>query len=176
MNNLPNLSFIDLETTGLNRQKHEILELAIIRVRQPMLKIIDEWEAKIQPQKINTADPQALKINNYNEKDWEKALSPKLVFEKFSQKARDTMLVAHNINFDVAFLEDNFRNWKVPISWDHHTLDTVSLAYFKLGPNTKLKLSELALKLNIKQEKAHSALSDARTCFEVFKRLINSDW
>ncbi len=171
-NKLPNLAFCDIETTGLNRQKHEIIEIGLVLVKQPELKIIDTWEAKIKPLNLKTADPQALKVTGYNAKDWGLALKPKIALKAFSRKTKDCILVGHNIAFDRPFLEDYFRRWKVPIKWDYHSLDTISLAYYKLGSGQKLRLSEISKTLNIKRKKEHTALDDAETCYKVFKKLI----
>ena len=169
---LPNLAFIDIETTGLDRQRQEIIEIGLILAKQPELEIIDTWEAKIKPQNLKTADPGALKITGYKTKDWELALKPKAALEAFSKKTKDCILVGHNIAFDRPFLEDNFRKWKVPVRWDYHSLDTITLAYLKLGSEQKLRLSEIAKVLNIKRKRKHTALDDAETCYKVFKKLI----
>jgi DNA polymerase III alpha subunit (gram-positive type) len=82
-------------------------------------------------------------------------------------------MVAHNVCFDRPFLEDHMRKWNIPILWDYHSLDTVTLAYYKLKPLDSLKLSEIAKKLKIKQAHHHEALDDALTCFEIFKKLMS---
>ena len=64
-----NLAFIDIETTGLNFFKHEIIEIGCV-LTTPSLEVIEEFELKIKPQKIENADPVALKITHYNEEDW----------------------------------------------------------------------------------------------------------
>lgn len=172
-NNKPTkLAFIDIETTGLNRQKHEIVEIGLILVNRNNLEIIEEWDAKIKPQNLKKADPIALKLIQFSKEKWRYALEPKPALEQFSHKTADTILVAHNICFDRPFLEDSFLKWKVPIKWNYHSLDTISLAYYKLAHNQKLKLSEIARILKIEQKKAHSALDDAKTCYEIFRKLI----
>ena len=173
LNKLPILAFTDIETTGLNRQKHEIIEIGLLIAKQPELKIIDTWEAKIKPLNLRAADPAALKLTGYNSKDWELALQPKAALEAFSRKTKNCILVGHNVAFDRPFLEDNFRRWNVPVRWDYHSLDTTTLAYLKLGSKQKLRLSEIAKTLKIKREKEHAAMDDAVTCYKVFKKLIS---
>ena len=169
---LSHLAFTDIETTGLNRAKHEIIEVALFIVNQPEFEIIETWQAKIKPLHPENIDPIARKMVGYSAKDWKDSLHPKIAFEEYSKKTRDCHLVAHNIYFDRSFLEDNFRKWKVPVLWHYHSLDTVSLAYYKLGPNISFKLSELAKYFGIKQEKHHSAYDDTRVCYEIFKKLV----
>lgn len=51
------LAFIDIETTGLDRDEHEIIELAVVvtQLKDGKLEVIDELDLKIQPiiQKVN---------------------------------------------------------------------------------------------------------------------------
>ena len=51
-----NLAFIDIETTGLNLLKHEIIEIGCV-LTTPELKVIEEFELKIKPEHIENADP-----------------------------------------------------------------------------------------------------------------------
>ena len=67
-----NFAFIDIETTGLNLLAHEIIEIGCV-LATPKLKVIEEFELKIKPKHIENSDPVALKVNHYNEKDWEDA-------------------------------------------------------------------------------------------------------
>ncbi|MDO8660072.1 MAG: exonuclease domain-containing protein, partial [Candidatus Parcubacteria bacterium] len=69
-----NFIFIDIETTGLVVTKHEIVEIGCV-VTNPDLEIVEEFSLKIKPEHIENADPVALKINHYNEVDWEKAMT-----------------------------------------------------------------------------------------------------
>ena len=55
------LAFIDVETTGLNSQLHEIIEISILRVCPIHGKTT--YTRKIKPVHINHADPRALQIN-----------------------------------------------------------------------------------------------------------------
>ena len=63
------LVFIDTETTGLDPSIHELIEIGFVRVKQdwngekPTFEIIEEWDQKIRPEHIKTADPTSLKIN-----------------------------------------------------------------------------------------------------------------
>ena len=43
-----NLAFIDIETTGLNMLKHEIIEVGCV-LATPELEVIEEFELKIKP-------------------------------------------------------------------------------------------------------------------------------
>ena len=57
----------------------------------------------------------------------------------------------------------------------YHKLDTISIAWAKFHKDTDVihfSLRELCERFGIKNEKAHTALSDARATFELYKKLM----
>ncbi|OGZ03819.1 MAG: hypothetical protein A2648_02595 [Candidatus Lloydbacteria bacterium RIFCSPHIGHO2_01_FULL_41_20] len=177
-----NLAFIDAEMTGLLVDKHEIIEIGCVLVRPvpregkgPELEVIEEIEFKIKPKKIQDADPQALLVNGYNEADWVFAVDIKKALEILSEKTKDAVMVGHNVSFDHAFLEKAFENNGVKNQMHYRKLDTISIAYAKLyddGDIEKFSLRALCEKLGVENKKAHSALSDARATYEVYRKLL----
>jgi len=99
-----NFAFIDIETTGLNLEKNEIIEIGCV-ITTSELEIIEEFELKIKPEYIENADPVALKVNHYNKKDWESSFSLKDAMKIFSEKVKNCIMVGHNVAFDAGFLE-----------------------------------------------------------------------
>jgi len=169
-----NLVFLDLETTGLDLTKHEIIEVGFI-VTTPRLKVIEELEMKIKPERIQDADPVSLKISHYNEDDWRDSISLKEAIKIISEKTKDCILIGQNVAFDSGFLDVAFSKMGIQNSMNYHKLDTISIAWTKLHKNRKVKsfsLREMCLYFGIKNEKAHTALSDARATFEVYKKLM----
>ena len=176
------LVFIDTETTGLDARTHEIIEIAVIRVRQnwtdgekPQFSVIDEWSVKIQPENIATADPASLRVNGYTVTGWKNAIAIKEALQKCSEKTDGAIMVAHNVAFDAGFLDNALAAHGIPNKMHYHRLDTVSMAYAVLH-NTpdvaRYSLAELGKHFGIVNENAHSALADARADFELFKRLM----
>jgi DNA polymerase III epsilon subunit-like protein len=83
------IAFIDLETTGLNPYTHEIIEIGCLIAKQnengewiPT----DEFEFKVKPEHIETAQQDALRINGYNETDWMFGHSLEEALKTLSQK------------------------------------------------------------------------------------------
>jgi DNA polymerase III epsilon subunit-like protein len=97
-----NLAFIDIETTGLNLIKHEIIEIGCV-ITTPDLEVIEEFELKIKPEHISNADKVALKINQYKEDLWEDALSLKEALSIFMSKVNNCIMVGHNVFFRFFF-------------------------------------------------------------------------
>ena len=169
-----NLAFIDIETTGLDVIKHEIIEIGCV-ITTPKLKIIEKFELKIRPEHIENADAVSLKINHYKEENWISAYSLEEAIKIFSRKVKDCIMVGQNVCFDSGFLEYAFTKTKVKNTMHYHKLDTISIAWAKLHkkPNiSHFSLRELCKYFDIKNENPHSALSDACATHELYKKLM----
>jgi len=53
------LAIVDIETTGDDELKHEILEIGLLVVRQKDLEVIDSGNWLVKPHHIETAVPAA---------------------------------------------------------------------------------------------------------------------
>lgn len=176
-----NLAFVDVETTGLDPDKHEIIELGLVLVRQKGgegkdFEVIDEIDFKIKPERIEDADPQSLKVNGYDASQWIFANSLPEAMKAFSEKTKDAIFVAHNLTFDNAFVEKAFQKTGIANQMFYPKIDTISLAYAKLHGNLKVekfRLQKLCEYFGIQNSNAHTALADCRALFEVYKRLMS---
>ncbi|MFA5750774.1 MAG: 3'-5' exonuclease [Candidatus Paceibacterota bacterium] len=175
------LSFIDIETTGLNPDIHEIISIGGVLVKQnwlekkPSFEKIDEFEIKIKPERIEDADRTALKVNKYDPADWVFAYTLKEAMNLFSEKTKDTIMVSHNIAFDHPFIEKALRITGLENKMHFHKLDTISIAFAKLHGNQdidRFSLRNLGDYFNIKNKNAHTALSDAHTTYLLYKKLM----
>lgn len=176
------LAFIDIETTGLDYDKHEIIEVGCIiaiceRVENKyILTKLDEFEFKTKPNNISNADEIALKINKFKLSDWNNAEDLEHVIKILSEKTIGAVMVAHNIIFDYSFLDRAFKKFNIKNEMNYYGLDTISMAYTKLV-NTedvdKVSLHNLTKYFGIKNENEHSALSDCQATLELFEKLIN---
>jgi DNA polymerase III subunit epsilon len=177
---LHNLAFVDTETTGLDSKKHEIIEIGVVIVSQDfsdpsILNLVEEFDIKIKPERISDADPQALKINHYDPSQWKEAITLSEAMKIFSEKTKDTIMVCHNTPFDASFLSEAFNKTGIKNQMHYHTLDTISIAYAKLSNQKdvdKFSLRVLSEHFGIENKKSHSALSDAKTTFLLYKKLM----
>jgi ATP-dependent DNA helicase DinG len=176
------LAFIDVETTGLNPDIHEIIQIGCVIAEQNWdkdkvtLKHIDEFELKINPENISSADPQALRVNGYTPAEWIFAYSINEAMKIFQEKTKDCIFVAHNVSFDSMYIEKAFIKTGLENMMHYHKLDTLSIAYARLGTRgdiEKYSLGFLCDMFGIKNQNAHTALADARATYELFPKLIN---
>jgi len=176
---LKKLVFIDVETTGFNPTKHEIVELGAV-VAEPQgsyrdLRVIHELDIKVKPERIEDADPGALRVNGYNEKEWMFAHSLEEAMKELSQKAKGCAMVAHNISFDYGFINRAYEVTGVENSMHYQKFDTLSIAFAKLNRDPDLKnlsLKALCELYGVVNERAHTALADTRATMEVFVAMM----
>jgi len=169
-----NLAFIDIETTGLNLLQHEIIEIGCV-LTKPDLEVIEEFELKIKPEHIEGANPTSLKISHYDEEKWKSAVDLKKAMKIFAGKVKDCIMIGHNVAFDFGFLEYAFNKIQMANTMHYHKLDTISIAWAKLHNDEDFEhfsLREMCLRFGIKNESPHTALSDARATFELYKKLM----
>lgn len=177
------LAFIDTETTGLEPEKHELIEIGLVLVEQSLppgkkitLNILEEFEIKIKPLHLELADPISMGINHYTEEGWDSGVDLKTAMEKLAEKTVNSIMVGHNVAHDFAFLKHAFFATKVENRMHYHKLDTISIAFAKLYGETELEkfsLRALCEYLNVENKNSHTALSDARATLEVFRKLMD---
>ncbi len=172
------LAFVDIETTGTNPWKHEIIELGCLIAKQNddgSFAVLGEFEVKIKPERIEDAEPEALRINGYDEAQWLFAHTMEEALKLMAQKIDgEATFIAHNVTFDYSFLVNAYGRLGVKEPF-FHKYDTLTMAMMKYRFDEevqRLSLKALCEKFGIKNEKAHTALADVRATFEVFKKLI----
>ena len=161
---------LDLETTGFSAKTEKITEIGIMKVKNG--EVIDEFSCFVNPEKHI---PQRVsEVTNITDDMVKDAKTIKDVFPdvlEFLGDPNNTVIVAHNANFDVGFLKQNAIN--LGYKFDDTYLDTLSLAK-DLFPNyKKYKLGKIAENLGIKVEVAHRALDDVDTTVKVFRVMMD---
>ncbi|MEA2020567.1 MAG: 3'-5' exonuclease [Patescibacteria group bacterium] len=168
------LVFFDLETTGLDPLRHEIIEVAAVVARPPYFRAFGEFEIKIAPCHIETADPQALEINQYSKKRWRTAVELEHGLRIFNCFAASKLLAAYNVGFDMSFLIPALNKLNIKPKFDYHYLDVASIAYWELQGNPEvsgLGLTEMCEHFGIENKQPHYALSDAHATHKLFQAL-----
>jgi len=168
------LAFTDVETTGTDWLRHEIIEIGLVVADQRTLAVIDELDIKVRPALIELAEPRALEVNGYRPEDWLDAVPLREAMTVYSAKAAGAIFMAHNAVFDWPFIQMAFRQTGVANLMDYHGLCTMSMAWCKLRDTDLrgLSLKDVAPYLGVPPEPpVHRAINGARTAYEVFKRL-----
>ena len=172
---MKHLAFIDLETTGLDPERHEILEIGVIGVDPRTLDECDVLEVRVRPEHIDNADPVALELIGYTPDAWADAIPLREALARIAPLLDCAILAGHNVGFDRAFLDAAWKRTRVePPAMDHHVIDTATLAWplVASGLIDSLSLSTVCAELGIALEPAHRALTDARRSLAVARRML----
>ena len=170
-----NLAFVDLETTGLDETQHEIIEIAAITYNPHNDQVIDEWEVKVQPQHIETAQPKALQINGYinNPALYNGDLNSALI--RLNSLVKGCMILGQGIDFDLKFLYRNMSDLGIKPSFDRHRkIELMSCAWFAVKDSDipGMSLADLCDYFKVSNVGAHTALVDCRRTLEVYRALM----
>ena len=160
---------LDLETTGFSAVTEKITEVGIMKVKNG--EVIDEFSTFVNPEKH--IPERVTEVTNITDEMVADSETIDKVFPKileFLGDDKETVIVAHNANFDVGFLKQNAK--ALGYSFDYTYLDTLSLAKDLFPDYKKYKLGKIAENLGIKVEVAHRALDDVDTTVKVFNVMV----
>ena len=159
---------LDIETTGLSRQTEKITEFGIMKVKNG--EVIDTFECFVNPEK--PIPPKVVEVTHITDDMVKDAETIDKVMPKVIEFVGDSIVVAHNANFDVGFIRHNAE--QLGLKFDNTFIDTVALAKELFPDLKKYKLGYIADYLNIKVDVAHRALADVETLLAVFKVMLDN--
>ena len=159
---------VDLETTGTQRnQGDHIIQFgcAIIKKR----KVVKTYSFLINPHR---EIPQAVEnLTHISNEDVAKAHDFSYYAPKIRKILENTIFVAHNVNFDLPFLNYELVNAGLePLTGK--AVDTVELAQIAFPTFPSYKLRDLTARLRIKHLNPHRADSDALVTAKLLLKAI----
>ena len=157
---------LDLETTGISYKTEKITEVGIIKYKNG--EVIDEFECFVNPEK--PIPPKVVEITHITDDMVKDADTIDKVIPKIIDFIGDSVLVAHNADFDIGYLKYNFEKYGYKL--ENTYIDTLRLAKAIFPDLKKYKLGLIADALKIKVDVAHRALDDVKTLVAVFKVMI----
>lgn len=157
--------FLDLETTGFEPEKDSILEVSFVTFEDGIE--IDRFDKLIIPEKSPLNDFVAGLTGISQEELDKEGVSWESVKETINQKLRETVIVGHNIGFDIKFL----RGYGIEIDPKKY-IDTHQLARILLVTEESYALEVLSKKYGMVHESAHRAMSDVLASKYLFELLL----
>jgi len=159
---------VDIETNGSKIDKHQIIELGAVKVKNG--KIIESYESLVHCKEINRHITEITGISTEDTKD---APGLKKVMYDFKSFLGDAIFVAHDVKFDYKFISLSMQ--KVGLA----PLLNRSLCSLFLAERTvesyRYALSYLNKSLNLHPDATHHrAMSDVMTTYELFKLSLNN--
>ena len=156
----------DLETTGFSPTQNKIIEIGAVKVVGG--KIVDRFSEFVNPEvPIPFQIEDLTGINDHMVLDAE---TIETLLPRFMEFCKDSVLVAHNADFDTGFIRVNCE--RLSLLYDYTVLDTVSLARLLLPELSKYKLNIVAKALGISLENHHRAVDDAEATAEIFLKFL----
>lgn len=157
----------DVETTGMKPEDgHAVVELAAQRVRGR--EVVATFDTIVNPGR--QVDPEAAAVHGITDEVIAAEGKPLIeVIPSFPLFCEGATLVAHNIRFDLSFVNHHLRQFGLP-PLNNPTLDTIELARQKVVV-ASYALGYLAKHFGIPQPKAHRALADVEVTRELLFKL-----
>lgn len=159
----------DFETTGLDANSCEIIEIGAVKVHDG--KLSETFSCLIKPSK--PIPSQITDITGISDDMVENCFGITDVLQDFYKFTRNSVLVAYNIAFDYKFLY--LAGKAQGYNFDNKQLDAMVLAQQKLKGLKNYKLKTVAAALDVSLENAHRAVHDAIATAEAFIKLVDSD-
>ncbi len=158
----------DIETSGLDPVRDEVLEIAGLKMRGP--EIIDRFEQLIQP--TRGIPPEVEKIHGLNEFFLlVNGRSAKEVMDEFLKFIGETIIVGHNIKeFDWLFVLNHLRKHRLGLP-RNKLIDTLELSR-KLLPLPQHTLTNVAKYFGHEHKNAHRAMADVEVNAKIFVELM----
>ena len=158
----------DIETTGLSKENHKITEIGAVKVENG--KIIDRFSTFVNPQ-VKLSE-EIIKLTNITDDMLKDAPLITEILPKFLEFCGNSILVAHNANFDVGFIRKNAETLLLP-SVDNTVLDTLELSRTLLPELKSHKLNIVAEHLDVSLKGHHRAVNDAEATAKIFIKLLD---
>ena len=173
------LTVIDTETTGLDSDVHEIIQIAAISYvvsGDGERFVVKSYEEKINPKQLHTASEKALRINGFTIQDWVGAPEAEDVLPNvLSMIEKSDVLVGQNLIFDLRFISEMcHRNNISPPEYPPY-IDTKSIADRLVKANwlKRSGMDYLVEHYSVKVPgRAHTALVDCERTMLVFDELM----
>lgn len=157
----------DLETTGFSNRNDAITEIGAIKVENG--EIVEEFSQLINPER-----PIPEKIQKLTGITNEMVLDKPTISEvlpKFLDFCKDSILVAHNSDFDTGFVREKASENN--LLYDFDAIDTVILSRLLMPDLKNHKLNTIAKELNVSLENHHRAVDDATATAQIFLTFIS---
>lgn len=157
----------DLETTGLNCERDEIIEIGALKVKDG--KVTERFGRLIKPRL--SVPPEITAITGITNEMLESAPPVEKVIPEFVLFCRDEILLGHNVMFDYKFTKVYAKRYGLP--FEKKGLDTLKIARKVLPELESRSLGALCEHYEIVNQAAHRAYHDALATAKIYHMLAH---
>ena len=157
----------DTETSGISPTNSRIIEIGAVQFTKD--GIISKWQKLFDPDQILSSF--IISLTHITQEMVDASDSINLHIRDFLTFLGSSIIVAHNAQFDLNFLNAECENCGLPVT-KNNAIDTLQLSRIIYPEAQYHKLDFLADYLGIDKGSSHRALDDAITCMELFKKCL----
>lgn len=167
---------IDIETTGLDVQYCDIIEIAAINIKNSF--VINSFNSLVKPDCFCGIDDYITELTGITDEMLYNAPSLYEVIPQFNNFIGSNILLGHNISFDINFLYDAFVDvLDIPLNNDF--IDTMRFSRKLFRDSKHHRLCDTAMICGVEYIGAHRALNDCNitfSCFDKMRSLILNNY
>ena len=161
---------LDCEATGLDTEKDEIIELAVVKFT--FSETIETLDSLIDPR--CPIPPDSTEVHAITDEMIVGKPYIENVLPKAFEIIKNHPIIGHNIGYDLKIIIAAAKRHNIPCPIKlENSIDTLRLARL-YGESPTNSLETLRKHFNITEEGAHRALNDVIVNIQVFKRLVTS--
>lgn len=179
------LLMLDIEATGINVTKHEIIQLAAVLLDKKTLKEKESFNMFVKPKRWAKREKEAMAVNNITWEQLKNAPSLKTVLQKFNKTfGKNVIPATYGGNLDIVFLPDAYRSTDMKYPFEYHTFNMWPVCYAFMAKHKQLKnrkrfvgfsLEDLGDYLKVPRLPGrHDALIDCRYQADVLRKLLKA--
>ncbi len=154
----------DTETTGLSPSDDEIISIGAVRIVNGRLLRQETFDRLIDPGR--RVDAASTAVHGISSEMLAGQPTIDEVLPRFAQFAQETVLVGHNVAFDLRFLE--LKEARTGVRFTQPVLDTLLLSAVVHPDEEDHSLEAMAARLGVSVVGRHTALGDAILTGEIF--------
>ena len=162
-------SIVDIETTGGKYNEEGITEIAIYKFDGHT--VVDQFISLVNPER--DIQPFVVNLTGINSNMLRNAPKFYEVAKRIVEITDDSILVAHNAQFDYRILKTEFK--RLGFEFKRRTLCTVELSKNLIPDQKSYSLGKLVRSLGIPVTDRHRASGDALATVKLFQMLLNKD-
>ena len=164
-----NLSYVimDIETTGLDPVNDEIIEIGAIKVAGKEIK--DMFNMLAKPEKA--LPPNITDLTGISSEMLANELPIKPVISKFADFIGNSILIAHNAEFDISFLRNKMKKW-LNKDIDNFVICTLLISRDILPNLENHKLPTIGHYFGLETANRHRAIGDSTLTYEIWLKLL----
>ena len=152
----------DIETTGFSSKNDKIIEIGAVKIKG--YEIIDRFSCFVNPQ--DSIPYKITELTGITDEMVENEPTIDKILPEFIKFIGESVIVAHNANFDMSFINKNIQNLKFD-KLTNPIMDTVPLARFLYPELKRVKLNTVAKHLGVSLENHHRAVDDAKATADI---------